>query len=83
MKLFLFKDHRVDYILSGAANFIDNSTEHINSVPKNSLKYHYGDSVGVIDGGYCLFKATPENMTVTYIESNGLELYQTTVLPRA
>lgn len=77
-----YLNHRVEYILSGAANFINNSTENINNVPKNSVKYHYGDSVGVVDGGFCLFKVTQENMTVTYIESNGLELYQTTIKPR-
>ena len=64
------------------ANFIDISTENINSVPQGSLKFHYGDSSSTLNGGLCLFKATENNLTVTYIESNGLELYQTVLYPR-
>lgn len=77
-----YLDTKVDYILSGAANFIDSSTAHINKVPKNSLKFHYGDASGVVNGGFCLFKACEKNLTVTYYESNGLELYQTVLFPR-
>lgn len=78
----VFMGSRVEYILSGAANFIDNSTENINSVPQGSLKFHYGDSSSTLNGGLCLFKATENNLTATYIESNGLELYQTVLYPR-
>lgn len=77
-----YMDTKVDYILSGAANFIDNSTSHINDIPKDSLKFHYGDASGVVNGGFCLFKATNDNLTVTYFESTGLELYQTYIYPR-
>jgi len=78
----VYKGSRVEYFLSGAANFIDNSTEHMKSVPAGSLKYHYGDASGVVNGGLCLFKATQSNLTVTYLDSKGLELYQTVIHPR-
>jgi len=77
-----FMGSRVEYILSGAGNFIDNSTEHIRSIPKNSLRYHFSDSEGIGNGGLCLFKATKTNLTVTFLESSGLELYQTVIQPR-
>jgi tartrate-resistant acid phosphatase type 5 len=78
----VYKGSRVEYFLSGAANFIDNSTEHMKSVPAGSLKFHYGDASGVVNGGLCLFKATQSNLTVTYLDSKGLELYQTVIHPR-
>lgn len=72
----------VNFIISGAANFIEDNTDHMNSIPKDSLKYFYGDASKLTNGGFCLFKATPQNLTVTYVESSGLELYQTVLKPR-
>ena len=80
--MYFFKDSKVDYLLSGAANFIDNSTENVNKVPKGSLKYHYGDARDVVNGGFMMFKAYASNVTVTFFDSIGLELYQTLLFPR-
>jgi len=78
-----YLDHTVEYILSGAANFLNNSTAHIENVPANSLKFFWGDSsLELLYGGFCLFKVNSNNMTITYIESNGKELYQTVIYPR-
>ena len=75
-------DHRVEYFVIGGSNFIDNTTTHINDIPPNSLKFHWADTDLIINGGFSLFKATRDNMTVTFIESTGKELYHTVIYPR-
>lgn len=72
----------VDYLLIGASNFVDNSTDHMNSIPEGSLKFHWADSKQVVNGGFGLTKINRNNMTVTYFESNGNELHQAVILPR-
>jgi hypothetical protein len=51
-------------------------------VPPDSAKFFWGENHQVVNGGFCLFKASSHNMTITYIESNGKELYQTVIYPR-
>lgn len=70
----------MDFILSGAANFVDESTEHMNNVPPNSLKFHWAEITKL--GGFVYAEATVTNMTVTYIEASGKLLYQTVISPR-
>ena len=77
-----YLDQTVDFILSGASNFVTNSTKHTASVPSESTKFFWGENHEVVNGGFCLFKANSQNMTITFIESNGKELYQTIVYPR-
>lgn len=73
----------VNYILSGAANFNDNSTENEQNVPKNSLKFFWGlANFELIHGGLVVIDANKQRMVVTYFETNGKELYQTTIYPR-
>ena len=76
-----FNDHEVQYVVSGASNFIDVSTQHAGSIPAQSLKFHWADAGVLINGGFCLVKASKENMTITFVESNGKELYQTVIFP--
>lgn len=68
----------VDYIISGAADFPYNSTEHINDVPKGSLKYYWANDFQ-LNGALCLVDANPENMTITFLETSGKTLYQTVI----
>ncbi|XP_046338156.2 tartrate-resistant acid phosphatase type 5-like [Haliotis rufescens] len=70
----------LDYILSGSANFVDPSTAHKDAVPPSTSKFHWADAFS--KGGFVYAEATPQNMTVTYIQANGDVLYQTVVLPR-
>ena len=77
-----YLDQTVNYILSGASNFVTDSTKHTSSVPPDSAKFFWGENHQVVNGGFCLFKASSHNMTITYIESNGKELYQTVIYPR-
>lgn len=79
-----YLDHDVEYIVSGAANFVSNSTVHADQIPKDSLRFHWPGEKNMMffDGGFTLVKATPQNMTVTFIQSNGVELYQNVIYPR-
>jgi tartrate-resistant acid phosphatase type 5 len=77
-----YLNHTVEFILSGASNFVDNSTAHKNAVPKGSLKFHWADTLDVVNGGFALANVNEQNMTVTYYESNGHELHQLLILPR-
>ena len=70
----------VEYFVSGSANFIDPSMAHENSVPKDSLKFHWADTLAF--GGFAYVDVTPDNMTYTFVEANGHQLYEKTVLPR-
>lgn len=73
----------VDYLLSGASNFVDNSTAHIKSLPDSaSLKFHWADSKFMANGGFGLTKINNQNMTFTFYETTGKELYQTVIYPR-
>lgn len=77
-----FLNHKVDYIVSGAGNFVENSTAHISDVPSDSLKYFWAENVGLINGGFMLTQTTSQNMTLTFYESNGKALYQNVIYPR-
>lgn len=73
----------VDYLLSGASNFVDNSTAHMKSLPDSaSLKFHWADSKFMANGGFGLTKINNQNMTFTFYETDGKELYQTVIYPR-
>ena len=75
-----YLDATVDYIVSGASNFNDNSTEHIQDVPLNSLKFFWGlEEFELIHGGLVVVSANVDNMTITYFETTGKELYQTVI----
>lgn len=70
----------LDFVLSGAANFIDSSLAHQGSVPVGTSKFHWADLLGL--GGFVFAEATEKNMTLTYMEAAGKILYQSTVFPR-
>lgn len=70
----------VDYFISGAANFIDPSEAHKEAVPPGSSRFHWANILAL--GGFGYVKATPSEMTFTFVEANGAELYTTTMHPR-
>ena len=51
----------VGYVDTGGTHVCDSSTEHSNTIPKNSLKFH-----GCDDGGFTRIKIDSTGMTVTY-----------------
>jgi len=69
-----------DYYLSGMANFIDPSKAHALVVPKDSLKFHAADTKS--KGAFLYAETTAKNMTLTFIDANGKNLYTNHVLPR-
>jgi tartrate-resistant acid phosphatase type 5 len=77
-----YMNRTVEYFVSGASCYNKNSTAHINDVPPGSLRYYWSAETELFVGGFALVKANKNNMTVTFIESNGKELYSTTVRPR-
>ncbi len=70
--------------MSGSSNFNDNSTAHINDVPKDSLKFHYSlPEIDIINGGFSLIQADMNSMVLTFFETKGgREIYQKIMYPR-
>ena len=56
-----YLNQTVDYIVSGASNFMDNTTTHAGDVPADSLKFHWAEG-NVLNGGFCLIKANENNI---------------------
>jgi tartrate-resistant acid phosphatase type 5 len=78
-----YLDATVEYIVSGASNFNDNSTEHISDVPADSLKFFWGlGNFELAHGGLVVMNANVDNMTVTFFETDGKELHQNVIYPR-
>ena len=70
----------IEYFISGAANFIDTSVEHKNSVPAGSSKFHWADELSF--GGFAVVNTTPNKMTFTFVEASGKQLYEKVMYPR-
>lgn len=73
-------NHTVDYFVSGAANFMDASTEHKGDIPPGSFRFHWADMFSL--GGLAHVHVTDSIMTWTFVESNGKTLYRHKMLPR-
>jgi tartrate-resistant acid phosphatase type 5 len=72
----------VAYVVSGCSNFVDTSTVHNTSIPAKSLKFHWAEGDAVINGAFVIAQATRQNITMTFMETNGKSLYQTVIYPR-
>ncbi|CAF0755083.1 unnamed protein product [Brachionus calyciflorus] len=70
-----YMNSTVEYIITGIANLPYYSTEHLNDVPKDSLKYYWAD-IFQIHGALALVEADLNAMNITYIKTNGEKLYQ-------
>ncbi|XP_069783759.1 tartrate-resistant acid phosphatase type 5-like isoform X2 [Narcine bancroftii] len=71
----------IGYVLSGAGNFMENSTKHKHHVPEGWLKFFYADISSF--GGFVYVEIVPEQMIITYIEAHGKSLYRTTIPRRS
>ena len=78
----------VEYIVSGATNFVDDIAPNLNTIPANSLKYDLKTDeeqfIGCknCSGGVVLAKATKNNLNFKYINTYGAVLYQFDVKPK-
>ncbi|KAG9473099.1 tartrate-resistant acid phosphatase type 5 [Eleutherodactylus coqui] len=77
---YLQDDSGIGYVLSGAGNFMENSRKHEDRVPADYLRFFQGDSETM--GGFVYMQVTPKEMHITYIQSGGKSLFQTTLNPR-
>ncbi|OCT56766.1 acid phosphatase 5, tartrate resistant L homeolog isoform X1 [Xenopus laevis] len=77
---YLQDDQGIGYLLSGAGNFMENSRIHEDDVPTDYLKFFQGDPDTM--GAFAYIEITPKEMTITYVQSNGKCLFQTTLYPR-
>jgi len=73
----------VEHILTGAANLNDNSKAHESDVPEGLLKYFWGlPNEELLHGAIAYFDANPNNMTMSFIKTNGDLLYSKIIYPR-
>lgn len=79
-----YLDKKVDYVVSGCANFNKYSTDHAKDVPVNSLKFHWADKsfLPYFKGGLVMVRASKMSMDLVFYESTGTVLYTTTIFPR-
>ena len=73
-------DQKMNYIVTGAANFVEKSRAHEDVVPQGSLKYYWAEIFQL--GGFAYFEATPKNMTFKFINAYKDSLYETVLFPR-
>ncbi|KAL5467624.1 hypothetical protein EMCRGX_G031883 [Ephydatia muelleri] len=73
-------DTNVNYFVCGAGHRSEDSESHLQDIPRDSLKYHYGP-LDPLDqhGGYASVTLTPLTMDVTYYDASGSQLYTTSV----
>ncbi|XP_056426414.1 tartrate-resistant acid phosphatase type 5 [Hyla sarda] len=77
---YLQDDSGIGYVLSGAGNFLESSRKHEESVPEGYLRFFLGDMEPA--GSFVYMQVTPKEMNITYIQSGGKSLFQTTLRPR-
>ncbi|KAH3695862.1 hypothetical protein DPMN_083320 [Dreissena polymorpha] len=70
----------VDYFVTGTGNLVQNNTDHQNDIPKNTLKFSWAELAGL--GGFSYIEATPQNMTMTFVDGRKKPLYTYTMFPR-
>ncbi|GFS18108.1 tartrate-resistant acid phosphatase type 5 [Elysia marginata] len=70
----------LDFFVSGMANTVDPFALHEKSVPPGSSLFHYGGLFSY--GGFMYSEVTALNMTVTFVNGSGKQLYTTVVWPR-
>lgn len=79
-----YLNQTVEYFVSGSANLNDNSNAHAQAIPPNSLKYFHGlPEENLISGGLTVVQANLNNMTITFFDTTGKELYQKVIYPRS
>ena len=70
----------MNFFVIGAANFADTSNAHAKDVPKDSSKFFWAKESE--DGGFASVELTSSNMTFTFVDGKGHQLYQQMLFPR-
>lgn len=71
----------VEHFVIGSAHVVDPSTDHIDAIPAEWLKFHYANEKSL--GGFAYIEATPAGMNFTFADGvAGKSLYHTTIKPR-
>ncbi|XP_033741991.1 tartrate-resistant acid phosphatase type 5-like [Pecten maximus] len=70
----------LDMFVVGAANFVDTSTKHKQSVPNGSSKFMWAKLVDF--GGFAYIETVKNNMTFTFVDGRGYSVYQKVLFPR-
>lgn len=77
------KNSHVNYFVSGAGSFADESTQHIATIPNSSLRFHWPSQPLILDlGGFLSGTALSDKLAISFHDSTGRELYETLLYPR-
>ena len=88
MWLFYFLQHlrepgsNIEYFVIGAAHVVDTSQKHNDSVPKDSLLFHYAEKDKL--GGFAYVQGSPDGLH--FVFANGFDskdIYHTVIKPRS
>lgn len=71
---------KMNFFVSGGANFADTSNAHKDSVPSGSSKFFWAE--GSQHGGFAYVETLTTNMTFTFVNGESKNLYQTVMYPR-
>ncbi|CAG2193605.1 ACP5 [Mytilus edulis] len=72
---------KMNFFVSGGANFADKSNKHKNQVPDKSSKFFWAEESQ--HGGFAYVEALATNMTWTFVNGKSENLYQYVLYPRS
>ena len=76
-----YLNSKVEFVVSGASNFADDSTPNMDSVPTDSLKFTWktGENQSLTckncSGAFAFVTTTKEKMSFTYLNTKGENIY--------
>lgn len=71
---------KMNFFVSGGANFADRSNKHKNDVPPGSSQFFWAEEKQ--HGGFAYVETTYTNLTFTFVNGEGHSLYQHVLYPR-